>query len=337
MNSDRETGFGPGSAARHLCALGQIAAFLPRHPHLHKEEFEGWSLRSLLLQMLGFCGSRKQPWLTVSKRWLHCYLATYIQVIPAPFPAPSLEFGCPDTWRDCSSPMHTSSFLWIPFLHHPLKVRGPESLALAYALEDLSCFLHFTFHLAASPRLVSVQPSPWSLLLNTESHWASSPTCAPGFNAFALWHSSFIHSISFYYPSFTSATSRCQCACVSCHLDNVQRPLTPPPSFSLPTALRYPQAARVHPTAQIWSRRSLLEAFQCPSGALRLQPTFLSIASRILQELAPALFSTSYSQKGVRLQTLCHVGAHAVLPRWHALCFLCFCTSSDCLPPLPST
>lgn len=130
----------------------------------------------------------------------------------------------------------------MPVLHHPLKVGGPE--ILAYALEGLGCFLHFTFHLAAGPRLVSGQPSPWSLLLNTASHWASSPTCAPGFNAFALWHSSFIHSVSFYYPSFTSATSWCQCACVSCHLDNVQRPLTPPPSFSLPTALRYPHAAR---------------------------------------------------------------------------------------------
>lgn len=55
MNSDKETEFGPGPAADYLCALGQVTAFLPQHPHLHKEGFEGWSLRSLL-QMLGLCG-----------------------------------------------------------------------------------------------------------------------------------------------------------------------------------------------------------------------------------------------------------------------------------------
>lgn len=43
MISDPETEFGLGSAADRLCVLGQVTAFLPQHPHLHKERSEGVS------------------------------------------------------------------------------------------------------------------------------------------------------------------------------------------------------------------------------------------------------------------------------------------------------
>lgn len=92
----------------------------------------------------------------------------------------------------------------------------------------------------------------------------------------------------------------------------ILRGLRPSPG-SFPTAVVHPPrgSQRGHLTAQIWSRCSLLRTLQRLPRARSLQPTFLSIACRILCKLAPVLFSTNFPK---RYQT-----SDPVPPKRHAV------------------
>lgn len=107
--------------------------------------------------------------------------------------------------------------------------------------------------------------------------------------------SSSVYSVSLYYPSFTLAAMVFMWACVYCHSVDATEALDhlPAPPFTLQSVIHTTARGSVRPPNMVaWFPGRNLSALP---RALSPQPTFLSIACRILHVLPPALFSTSCS------------------------------------------
>jgi hypothetical protein len=114
-------------------------------------------------------------------------------------------------------------------------------------------------------------------------------------------------------------------ACVTSLLDDTLKALDPVPSSfkSIPSVAVWDQLVC---QPKYGHAVPCSEACVPPQG-FELEPTFLNRARGILRELAPASFSTNYSQKGSRPQALCYTGRLSSSQMTGTPCNLCLCST----------